>query len=461
MRVMLVQLPTSHLGAKECVYPLGLSRLSGQVPSIMEKCCIDLNLHPDPWPYLQNRLLDFRPATVALSFRNLDPLAGHRTSYLSSLKTAARLVRHLRPDARLVAGGPAFSLFAERLMEEIPELDGGLAGEGEPVIARLLDPQQSIRNIPGIVWKKGTDIIRNPSAPQYPMDRLPGLDHASLPPRSYTGGNTYVASMGIEGKRGCDLNCGYCVYPRLGGRKMRLRPVHQVVDEMEHLNKRHNVTLFHFTDGVLNRPADHFEALCREISRRRLHVSWTGFFREDTLSAGLLDLAVRAGCVSVYFSADALTRHGRKLLNKQLTREDILGAASICAANGILTLCHFLINLPGELPEFSDEARRMLDDLLAVHAPVGNLGGVVFNTVRLYPDAPLTRKLIRRKALAPNRDLLYPVYYNPPATAHFLHELEAHCHTACIFSRLSINLKGRCHENSGTGTSQETIPKSL
>ncbi|MDZ7582175.1 MAG: hypothetical protein U5R30_16740 [Deltaproteobacteria bacterium] len=101
---------------------------------------------------------------------------------------------------------------------------------------------------------------------------------------------------------------------------------------------------------------------------------------------------------------------------------------------------HFLVNLPGEdQPRHLDEARENLDRLLEIHASAANLGAVVFNTVRLYPQAPLTRQLIRRKMIPADLDLLFPVYYNPPATAHVLHRLESLCHRASVFARLGLD----------------------
>jgi anaerobic magnesium-protoporphyrin IX monomethyl ester cyclase len=120
MRILLIQMPTSHLGAGERVYPLGLSRLSGIISGSVETVGLDMNHSPDPWPELMEKVRQVKPRLVALSFRNIDPLAGHHASYLSSLKTAARLVRRLAPRARILAGGPAFSLFTHRLMREIP-----------------------------------------------------------------------------------------------------------------------------------------------------------------------------------------------------------------------------------------------------------------------------------------------------------------------------------------------------
>ena len=135
MKISLVQLPTSHHGAGEKVYPLGLSRLSSLVPAAYTKSALDMNLFPDPWPAFKNLIDDRQPDIVALSLRNIDPLAGHLVSYLSSLKTAAALVRKILPDSRILVGGPAFSLFGIRLMEAVSEIDYGLVGEGERVVS--------------------------------------------------------------------------------------------------------------------------------------------------------------------------------------------------------------------------------------------------------------------------------------------------------------------------------------
>lgn len=439
MKILLVQVPTSHMGAKERVYPLGLARLSSLIPSDFEKHALDMNLHADPWPVLKKMAEDFQPDIVMLSFRNLDPLAGHQTSYLSSLKTSARMIRILVPNAGIWAGGPAFSLFAERLMEEITDIDMGLKGEGETVVPRMLADPSRARDLPGVVWRDNEKIRGNSLGEKIDMDILPRPDFKAFPPEAYLKSNMYVAAMGIEGKRGCDLNCGYCIYPSLGGHFMRVRSPINIVNEMELMHKSFGVKLFHFTDSVLNRPADHFEAVCREIINRKLDFQWTGFFREDCLSASQCDLAVRAGLSAIYFSGDSLTRHGLELLGKRLTKADLFRASRATVSAGVLTMCHFLVNLPGEFPEHETEARDTLERILEIHQPAGNLGAVILNTVRIYPDAPLTRRMFRKGWIVPGADLLYPIYYNPLATSHVLHRLEARCHAAGVLSHLGMS----------------------
>ncbi|HBN27186.1 MAG TPA: B12 lower ligand biosynthesis radical SAM protein BzaD [Desulfobacteraceae bacterium] len=442
MKLLLVQLPTSHFGAKELVYPLGLSRLSSLVPDKYFKHVLDMNLYVDPWEKLHGVVKNVRPDITFLSFRNIDPLAGHQTSYISSLKTPVKMIRSMIPKAKIIVGGPAFTLFAKRLLREIPEIDYGISGEGEVVFQEMLKAPFELEKIPGLIWKNKGDIFQNRSWKKTDIDSLPMIDADSFRPRDYLEKNQYVAVMGVEGKRGCDLKCSYCTYPYLGGGQLRLRSPVKITDELEYLKKEYGVRLFHFTDSVVNRPADHFRAVCKEMLRRKLDIGWTGFFRETDLTSELLDLAISSGLVAVYFSGDALTDDGLKVLNKGMVKKDIINAAEITAKSGILTMCQFLINLPGETVDHFHEAAGTMDKLLEIHAPAGNLGAVIFNNIRLYPNAPITNRLIKSGRLSPETDLLFPVYYNPEKTSHFLHRLEAKCHEAGVFSRLSISKTG-------------------
>jgi putative variant cofactor biosynthesis B12-binding/radical SAM domain protein 1 len=398
-----------------------------------------MNVHDAPWKALKTLIEDNDPQIAALSFRNMDPLAGQDSSYLSSLVTATRLVKQTAPDCRIIVGGPGFSLFARDLMAIVPDIDIGLVGEGEIQFSKLVKALCRPGEVPGSVWRQNGKIVLTRPGAKLDMAELPALSTSTFDPAVYLQRNAYVASMGIEGKRGCDLTCAYCVYPQLGGAKLRLRPPEHIVAEIESLHKSNGVNLFHFTDSVVNRPPDHFESVCRLLRRRRLDVQWTGFFRENHLTSEQLGLALDAGLAAVYLSGDALTEQGLKLLNKQMCIDDLLQAARTTARHKVLTVCHFMANLPGETPNHWADARATLETLLSIHAPAGNLGAVIFNNIRLYPGAALTRHLIRQGVLPTDANLVYPTYYNPCRGAHVKHEMETLCHTAGVFSSLGID----------------------
>jgi anaerobic magnesium-protoporphyrin IX monomethyl ester cyclase len=427
MRVLLVQAISTH-DCGEVVFPLGLARLAAVIGRRHEVRGLDLNFTPYPWPELIRTLDDFRPQVVGVSFRNLDPLAGNLLSFVPHLKTLAALLKKHVPTATLVLGGSGFTLFAERLLAEVPEIDLAVAGEAEVVFPQLLENLMAPVSVPGVFWRTGEGVARKSGIVHcQQLDVLPLPDWGIFDPRLYLDQNRYVAFMGVETKRGCPNSCRYCLYPVLQGRCVRLRSPERVVDELALLQQEYGISGVHFTDAVVNQPPEHLRAICQEILRRRLEIGWTGFFREDSLTETDLALYQKSGLFTLYFSGDGASDYTLKLLGKDLVREQILAAAHLAAASGVLTVYHFLVNLPGENQSSIDETRDLLAQLFSVHAAQGNLGAVVINNLRLYPGTPLTAEIIKQGLIDPRQDLLYPTYFNPPPWDHLRHELTAWC----------------------------------
>ncbi len=429
MRILLVQAVSTH-DCGEMVFPLGLARLAAAIGREHEVQGLDLNLDPFPWPGLVCTLDAFRPDVVGISFRNLDPLAGNLISFVPHLKTLGTLIRQHAPEATVVLGGSAFTLFARRLMDEMPEVHVAVSGEAETVFPQLLQNLGTPGEVPGALWRTdGVCTAKNDREILCcrDLDSLPLPDWRAFDPVNYQSRNRYVAFMGVETKRGCPNNCRYCLYPVLQGRRLRLRTPERIVDELEILRYDFDIRSVHFTDAVVNQPEEHLKAICNEILRRRLDIGWTGFFREDTLSDEVFDLYRKAGLLTIYFSADGASGCALKLRGKDLTMDQVIRAAELAAQSGVLTVYHFLVNLPGESRASVDETYRLLDRLISLHASKANLGAVVINNLRLYPGTPLTEKILNDRLIDPGHDLLYPCYFNPPPWDNLRHELTAFC----------------------------------
>ena len=437
MRILLIQAVSTPDGG-ETVFPLGLARLAAVIRGRHEVRGMDLNLDPFPWPRLVCLLETFQPQVVGISFRNLDPLAGNLLSFVPQLKTLAGLVKRYASAATTVLGGSAFTLFARRLLEEVPEIDVGLAGEAEEIFPVLLDNLATPWTVPGVLWRTGEDSVAGTPGIAHclDLDSLPFPDWEIFDPRLYQEQNRYVASMGVETKRGCPNSCRYCLYPVLQGHGVRLRNPARVVDELEMLHRNYGIRAFHFTDAVVNQPAGHLRAICQEILRRRLEIGWTGFFREDALTEQDVALYQKSGLLTWYFSGDGASDYSLELLGKDLTRDQILQAAQLAAASGILTVYHFLVNLPGETRDSVDQTRALLDRLFDLHTAKGNLGAVVISNLRLYPGTPLTTEILKNQLIDPEQDLLYPTYFNPPPWDNLRHELTAFCLSRGVASYL-------------------------
>lgn len=451
MRVLLVQTPSVEGFTQERVYPIGIVTLATHLGKAGHEVeLLDMNMDPDPFGALKNKLLNFRPEAVGLSLRNIDPLANKTSSLVPAFVVTVKMVAALLPRAWLLAGGTGFSLFPERLMAELPEITYGMVGEAEISLPRLLAALPDPPALQGLCRREGGRITINPPATDFEMERYLVPDRRLLSPQLYGGINNYVPAVGIETKRGCSLSCTYCVYPRLQGRRLRCRPAAAVVDEIEGLHKEYGVTNFHFNDPVLNMPAGHLEGICRELLRRGLKITWSGFFREDFLDENNIRLFEAAGCNCFSFSPDGLCDDSLKILGKQLTTADILKAAALAARTDVCTMYHFMVNVPGENESRVEEGIGLLDRLYELHSVKRNLGTIVLNNIRILPGTPLAQIARQEGIIRPETDLLYPTYYNPQPFAALRYRLETYHMEKNVFMWQEVR---ECRESSLIGTS--------
>lgn len=425
MRVLLVQTPSVEGMTQERVYPVGIVSLATHLTgSGHEVQLLDMNLETDPYGALQDRLLSFRPEAVGLSLRNIDPLANKTSSLVPPFVVTVRLISAVLPEAWLIAGGTGFSLFPERLMQELPEIHYGIVGEAETSFPALLASLHDPPPLKGLCRREGRGIRVMPPSRDFDMADYIPPDRSLLDPALYTGINNYVPAIGIETKRGCSVGCTYCVYPQLQGKKLRCRPPAAVVDELEILHKEYGIASFHFNDPVLNTANGHLEEICREIIRRRLRVRWDGFMREDGLDAEKVALYEQAGCECFSFSPDGLCQEALDVLGKKLSEADILKAAGLAAQSDVISVYHFMVNVPGETEKTCEKGIRLLEQIYELHSRKKNLGTIVLNNIRILPGAPIEAMARAQGVISPDTDLLYPVYYNPRPFDTFRYRLE-------------------------------------
>jgi anaerobic magnesium-protoporphyrin IX monomethyl ester cyclase len=414
MRVLMVQTPSVETFTSEKVYPIGIVLLAGVLKKKGHQVeILDLNLDHDPYGVLQEKLLEFRPEVVGFSLRNIDPLGNKNTSLIPQFTAAVRLTALLLPEALLIAGGTGFSLFPERIMQELSELDYGIVGEGEHSFPALLESLDHSVQLPGLCYREGEEVRLLPPSTDIDMACYLPPDRTLWDIKPYLDLNNYTPSIGIETKRGCPFNCSYCVYPQLQGRHLRRRSAADVVGEVEFLHKEYGVKQFHFNDPVINIPRGHLEGICREILKRKLKIRWDGFFREDHLDAENIALFEEAGCECFSFSPDGLCQEALDVLGKQETEDDILKAARLAASRDVLSVYHFMVNVPGENQRTIEKGVQMLERIYDLHAPKRNLGTIVLNNIRIMPGTRIEKIAREEGVITPDTDLLYPVYFNP------------------------------------------------
>jgi radical SAM superfamily enzyme YgiQ (UPF0313 family) len=132
------------------------------------------------------------------------------------------------------------------------------------------------------------------------------------------------------------------------------------VDEIEWLVRDFRVREAHFEDDNLTLRAEHAEAICREILRRRLRISWAtpNGIRVDAVTPDLLRLMRKAGCYYVAFGIESASPKILENIHKRTDLGKIEQAVRWAKNAGMITQGFFIFGLPGETAETIDETIR-------------------------------------------------------------------------------------------------------
>ncbi len=403
MKVLLVQ---SYLGGNEpLVFPLGLSCLQAALAGHTVRV-FDMNLSPRPFQELAGVIAEFRPEVVGISLRNIDSTNKRKVVfYYPFLKETLDVVK-LHTAAKVVVGGSGFSMFAQEIMADEPRIDYGVFLEGEAAFPELLDNFDDPERVRSVYRRRDGTVRFSGVREQVDLNAVP------LPGRESVG--LYDVrknrdAVGVETKRGCILDCIYCIYGFLNGKALRLRTPERVVDEIESLVRDHGVESFTFVDSVFNIPRRHAEEICREIVRRGLRVRWSAWFNERGLTREFVELARDAGCRNVILSPDAFSDETLRRLGKNIRSDDILAChALLKGIGGFEVSYNFFKNPPGQT---LSAALSLLSFTMKAKKEMGPRVHFEFSAMRVEPHTRLHALALEEGLARQGESLLSPKYY--------------------------------------------------
>jgi putative variant cofactor biosynthesis B12-binding/radical SAM domain protein 1 len=410
VKVLLVQ---SYLGGCEpLVYPIALACLKANLDG-HDVSFFDTNTSLRPFQDLKKAVSFFQPDVVGVSLRNIDSTNKRKVVYYYGyLKDTVSAIRD-SSDAKIVVGGSGFSMFAKQIMEDEPGIDYGIALEGERAFPELLENLDRPEKARSVFYRRNGEVVFSDPGEQIDLNSMYFPDRKSIPLEAY---RETPEAIGIETKRGCILDCVYCIYGFLNGKKLRPRDPVKVVNEIETLNKEYGLERFTFIDSVFNIPQKHAEEICREIMLRGLKVSWSAWFNEKGITRGFVELLRDAGCKNIILSPDGFSDTVLNRLGKNITMEDILRTYRIMKdIGGFEVSYNFFKNPPGQtlgtflsLMAFYFKAKREL----------GRRVHFEFNSIRIEPHTRLHKVALSEGVISKDENLLYPKYYSNRGTRY-------------------------------------------
>ncbi len=249
-RILLVNPPHPSIGSRipprtlgEHLPPLGLLSIGGPlIDDGHDVQLIDFELDNPP-PQVMAQRITATGADVLM--------IGHSgsTSAHPLICDLTRRVRSLNPELRIVYGGVFPTYHHRDILQQVPQIDVIVRGEGEETVRRLmaaLEAGSRLDDIPGLAYRREGGPVATPPAPMIAeLDSYRvGWELADLMRYSYWGQRRAVV---MQFSRGCPHLCTYCGQRGFWS-KWRHRDPKAFAAEIGWLYREHGVEVINLAD---------------------------------------------------------------------------------------------------------------------------------------------------------------------------------------------------------------------
>lgn len=410
MKVLMIN--SNRYKAPAPIIPFGLCCVAAAVENAGHQVkvldlCFSKNCSRD----INNSVIQFQPDIIGINIRNIDTAAPYNPHFLiDQVKKDVIVPVKKAFKGPIVIGGSAVGISGAEMLSYF-DLEFAIRGDGEISMIEFINCIENmlpIKNVGGLIWRKDNEIVME-NQPR----RVSDLD--SLPrarPYHYIDLGTYRkcnSPIQVQTKRGCSLNCTYCTYNTIEGRKMRLRDPQLVADEIENIVKETGINHIEFTDSTFNIPLGHSKAVLRAIIAKKLDLSLqTMGLNPGAIDEEYADLLRKANFKDIHVSIESGSNKSLRNLGKNYTKSDILRAAKILHAKNFSIHFYVLAGAPGETEETLHES---FETILQAAAKWDLID--VGNGIRVYKGSPIANQLLRENPGCTQDNFFRPFPFHP------------------------------------------------
>jgi len=286
------------------------------------------------------------------------------------------VINRYKKKAWLVLGGHGASATPEYILDKTGA-DVVVVGEGESVIVDIANHD-----------KKGIVV----GSPVRDLDSIPFPAWYLFPMDVYTnafmriGMTSSDRSLMIISSRGCVNNCSFCY--RLQ-KKLRMRSIANVVDEIKILYHGYGINYFEFGDDCFLIDEKRIEKFFCGLQDNNLDIKFWCASRVNDVTVDKLELLKKMGCCFINYGFESTDQDVLDLMGKNVTVEDNVNAARLTREMGILFGVNMLWGCPG------DTVQTLRDNMgfIKKYNTYGQCRTI--RPVTPYPGCPLYYKALR------------------------------------------------------------------
>ncbi len=328
---------------------------------------LDCNAEKVDWKNMEQRIAASKPDVVACA-----SLATCNTyAVAKTLETAKRVI----PNVLTVTGGQHFTATAQESLQQFPEIDVIVRGEGEQAFTELIRAHQSktsFSNIQGISYTNNKAITHNSIRPL--MENIedlpfPGYHLVKENLKKYhfriMGGKNNPYAL-IEGSRGCNHQCTFCTQWRHWQACWRVKSAKRIADEMAFCNREFGSKFIWLTDdnfGSGQRPIE----IAEEIIERKLpeDVTWFVQARCDDIirNKEALPRLRKSGLIWVLLGVENSSQQTLESFKKGITPMDAKEAVHLLKQNGIFAHAMIIIGNRKDTKQTITQLKKFTNEL--------------------------------------------------------------------------------------------------
>ncbi len=280
----------------------------------------------------------------------------------------SQFVKKLRRDLPIIWGGWHPSLFPLQPMQDHDCIDITVQGQGEYTFKELvthLDSGLPLKEVRGISFRDGSELIQNPARPLLPIDNFEKVNYDLIDVERYFQMKgrrqfDYISSIG------CYFRCSFCADPFVYQRKFYAIDAHKMVDQLSYYEEKYHFDDVNFQDETFFTYKDRISDFAKGLIDRKLDISWAATMRADQgerLTEPIWQLCKVSGLRRLLIGVESGSQEMLEWMQKDIALSQVYYCADKCQELGIAVIFPFIVGFPDESTESVEATIEMIKEL--------------------------------------------------------------------------------------------------